>query len=75
MQVNPQFYSLVPNCEFDSFVTIGLDGPALVPGALSTVGIAFDDWSEQVGVSTDDGALFFMVRLLALALPRTPLLA
>ena len=50
------------DAEFDSFVTIGTDGPALTPGALSTVGIDFAGWSETTGISAADGAVFFMVR-------------
>ena len=65
VQVNPQFFAFSPDCEFDSFVTIGLDGPALTPGALSTVGISFDQWTESSGISTENGAVFFMVRVLS----------
>ena len=49
MQVNP-------DCQFDSFVTMGLEGPALVVGALSTVGIDFDSWTETQGLTTTNGA-------------------
>jgi hypothetical protein len=65
VQVNPQFFAFNPDCEFDSFVTIGLDGPALTPGALSTVGISFEQWTESSGISAENGAVFFMVRILA----------
>jgi hypothetical protein len=68
VQVNPQFFTFNPDCEFDSFVTIGLDGPALTPGALSTVGITFEQWTESNGISTENGAVFFMVRVFALPL-------
>ena len=64
VQVNPQFFTFNPDCEFDSFVTIGLDGPALTPGALSTVGMNFEQWTESNGISTENGAVFFMVRVL-----------
>lgn len=63
--MNPQFYAFNPDYQFDSFVTIGLDGPALTPGALTTVGITFAEWTERNGISTDNGAVFFMVRLYA----------
>ena len=49
-----------PDCQFDSFVTMGLEGPALVVGALSTVGIDFDSWTETQGLTTTNGAVFFM---------------
>ena len=34
---NPAFYAISPETEFDSFLTIGMDGPALDPGALSSI--------------------------------------
>lgn len=58
--VNPAFFAVVPDCEFDSFITIGVTGPATVPGAMSSVGIDFDSWTETSGFSTSDGAVFFM---------------
>merc|ERR1711871_1025835 len=57
---NPAFFPVMPDCEFDSFVTLGMDGPALQPGALSAIGIDFDSWSETAGLRTTDGAVFFM---------------
>ena len=46
--------------EFDSFLTIGMDGPALQSGTLSTIGIDLADWTEQAGINSDNGAVFFM---------------
>ena len=57
---NPAFFAVMADCEFDSFVTLGMDGPATQPGALSAVGIDFDSWSEETGLLTTDGAVFFM---------------
>lgn len=37
-----------------------MDGPALQNGALSTIGINFDKWTETAGISCTDGAVFFM---------------
>jgi hypothetical protein len=51
---------MMPDAEFDSFLTIGLDGPALQPGSLSTVGLNLASWSESRGVDSDNGAVFFM---------------
>ena len=34
---NPAFFDFEPDAEFDSFLTIGMDGPALQSGALSFV--------------------------------------
>ncbi len=58
--VNPAFFPISPECEFDSFVAIGLDGPALVPGALSSVGIDFGSWTETNSLFASNGAVFFM---------------
>lgn len=57
---NPAFFAVMPECEYDSFITIGTDGPALTPGAISTIGIDFGSWSESSGITSDNGAVFFM---------------
>ena len=57
---NAAIVAVQPDAAFDSFVTLGVDGPALVPGALSTVGLDFDAWSETTGMTTENGAVFFM---------------
>lgn len=56
-QVNPAFFPMMPDAEFDSFLTIGIDGPALTPGALSTVGLDLAGWNEQAGINSDNGAV------------------
>ena len=56
-QTNPAFFPMMPDAEFDSFLTIGIDGPALLPGALSTIGVDFTSWSETNGIRTDNGAV------------------
>ena len=48
------------DCEFDSFITLGMDGPALQPGAISAIGIDWDSWTETTGLRINDGAVFFM---------------
>ena len=58
--VNPAFVAVMPEAGFDSFVTIGMDGPALTQGALASVGVDFQQWSEDQGLSTENGAVFFM---------------
>ena len=40
-----------------------MDGPALVPGALSTIGLPLDQWDETHGLNeqnAENGAVFFM---------------
>ena len=59
-QTNPEFFAVMPDAEFDSFLTIDMDGPAPQPGALSSVGLDFDQWTEQVGINSENGAVFFM---------------
>ena len=58
--VNQAFAAVQPDCAFDSWLTIGIDGPALIPNALSSVGLPLDDWSESQGINADNGAVFFM---------------
>jgi hypothetical protein len=57
---NPAFFAVMADCEFDSFITLGMDGPAAQSGALSAVGVDFDAWDETTGLRTTDGAVFFM---------------
>ena len=59
--MNPAFFAVNPVAQYDSFLTIGIDGPALNPGALSSVGLDFNQWTEAQGIDTDNGAVFFMV--------------
>ena len=59
--VNAAFFAVNPAAQYDSFLTIGMDGPALNPGALSSVGLEFDAWDESAGINSDNGAVFFMV--------------
>eukprot|EP01046_Picozoa_sp_COSAG06_P024554 COSAG06_NODE_2007_length_7858_cov_23.947158_8_plen_455_part_00 len=58
--VNPAFFVVAPDCEYDSFLTIGIDGPALMPGALSSIGLDFASWTDRSGITSSDGAVFFM---------------
>ena len=49
-----------PDSQYDSYLTIGIDGPAQTPGALSSIGLDFDAWTETEGIDTNNGAVFFM---------------
>eukprot|EP01046_Picozoa_sp_COSAG06_P030892 COSAG06_NODE_2966_length_6018_cov_42.713127_3_plen_469_part_00 len=57
--VNPAFYAVSPDAEFDSWLTIGITDshPA---GAISSMGIDWSRWSEAAGLGTADGAVFYM---------------
>ena len=57
--VNSAFFAVMPDCQFDSFLTIGMDNAATA-GALSQVGLPLEDWSETKGFCGDNGAVFFM---------------
>ena len=65
--VNPAFFAVNPSAQYDSFLTIGMDGPALTPGALSSVGLDFSTWDESTGINSANGAVFFMVRTIYVA--------
>ena len=53
------FAAVVPTAAFDSWLTVGVtDGDAA--GALSSIGIDWSSWTETSGISTNDGAVFWM---------------
>eukprot|EP01051_Picozoa_sp_SAG22_P001928 SAG22_NODE_81_length_21778_cov_38.345173_2_plen_178_part_00 len=57
--INPAFYAFSPDCEYDSWLTVGtVDGSA--GAALSAVGIDFADWTADTGMDINDGAVFWM---------------
>ena len=49
-----------PDAPYDSWLTLGADGPALEPGALRTIGLDFSSWSDSTGLREEDGALTFL---------------
>eukprot|EP01043_Picozoa_sp_COSAG02_P005432 COSAG02_NODE_147_length_33939_cov_6.689539_7_plen_1476_part_00 len=57
--VNPQFYTFMADAEFDSWLSVGItDGD--VARELSTIGIDFATWTDSVGLSVDNGAVFWL---------------
>ena len=54
------FIAAVPSTAFDSWLTVGkTEGdPA---GAISSIGIDWDSWTDSGGLSVDNGAVFWMV--------------
>jgi hypothetical protein len=56
---NPAFWPLAAGTEFDSWLTVGITGGDAA-GALSSIGIDFDAWTTDTGLSTSDGAVFWM---------------
>jgi hypothetical protein len=56
--VNPDLAAVMPTAAFDSWLTVGLTTGGA--GEISSIGIAFGAWTEQAGITTDNGALFWM---------------
>merc|ERR1711969_124653 len=57
--VNPAFISAAPNAAFDSWLTVGItEGDT--SGALGSVGIDFAGWNDALGITVDNGAVFWM---------------
>ena len=57
--VNPAFFPVQPEAQFDSWLTVGVtDGDS--SRAVSSIGIDFDSWTETGGISSSDGAVFWM---------------
>ena len=52
-----------PDSQYDSYLTIGIDGPAQTPGALSSIGLDFDAWSETEGIDTNNSLSWIARRL------------
>ena len=57
--VNPAFFPLGKGSQFDSWLTVGMvNGEA--SNSLSTIGLDFKHWSTESGLSTTNGAVFWM---------------
>jgi hypothetical protein len=57
--VSPAFIEVLAANGFDSWLTVGLS-EGDTAGALGTVGIEFDDWTADAGLTVDNGAVFWM---------------
>jgi hypothetical protein len=59
--VNPLFYTMKPESEYDSWLTVGMVN-ADATSALSSIGLSFDanTWSSTNGIDAKDGAVFWM---------------
>ena len=56
---NPAFWPIMPDSQWDSWLTAGLtEGDTA--GATSSIGVNWDGWTEEAGLSVDDGAIFWM---------------
>ena len=59
---NPAFWAILPDTQYDSWLTIGSDDGTRT-GDISSIGIPFDGtygWSASRGLWTNNGALFYM---------------
>eukprot|EP01043_Picozoa_sp_COSAG02_P083110 COSAG02_NODE_21196_length_798_cov_1.171674_1_plen_197_part_10 len=57
--VNPAFVAVSATAAVDSWLTVGItDGDT--SGALSSIGIDWDSWTADSGLSSDNGAVFWM---------------
>ena len=72
--VNPAFYAINAECEYDSWLSVGIT-EGNDSGYLSSIGIPFDAWSEQPdgALTVDDGAVFWMVTRTIIAEARAAL--
>ena len=72
--VNPAFYAINAECEYDSWLSVGIT-QGNDSGSLSSIGIPFDAWSEQPdgALTVDDGAVFWMVTRTIIAEARAAL--
>ena len=56
--VNPVFYTFAPDCQYDSWLTVGpTDGTG---SQVSAIGIDFKSWTAKEALTIDDGAVFWM---------------
>jgi hypothetical protein len=56
---NPAFRSFAPDSQFDSWLTAG-ETAGDTAGAISSIGIDWDSWNEDSGLTVGDGAIFWM---------------
>merc|ERR1712159_365349 len=57
--VNPAFFPINAAAEFDSWLSVGpTDGSA--GAAISAIGVDFAAWTASAGLTTDNGAIFWM---------------
>ena len=56
---NPAFFPFSADVQFDSWLTAGItEGDSA--GALSSIGIDWDSWTESATLDVPDGAVFWM---------------
>jgi hypothetical protein len=53
---NPAFFPIMAGAEFDGWLTVGITGGDTT-GALSSIGLDFDAWTADAGITTDNGCV------------------
>ena len=59
--VNPQFFPIIPDSEFDSWLTIGITNGSSSGIISLTPGFDLSSWSETNSLETNDGAIYYMI--------------
>jgi hypothetical protein len=54
---NPAYWAYNAECQYDSWLTAAMDNGA---SGLGNIGISFEDWTENDGITITDGAVFWM---------------
>ena len=57
--INPFIINTYPDTKYDSWLTIGLSNGD-INNDLSSIGLNFEDWSEEKGLDVTNGAIFLM---------------
>jgi hypothetical protein len=55
--VSPELFDALPTTQYDSWLTVGTTDGSVV---LSTVGIDFDSWTQDSGVSCENGLVTYL---------------
>jgi hypothetical protein len=58
--VHPAITAIAPSARFDSWLTIGPDSGGAAAQEIASVGIRWHEWTAESGLSTDDGAVFWI---------------
>ena len=56
---NPSFWDFSPTAQYDSWLTVGETAGNVAQG-VSSIGVKWDTWTEDLGLTIDDGAVFWM---------------
>jgi hypothetical protein len=57
--INPVLNDYVPEANYDSWLTIGVYDSD-IDGTVTSIGVDFDNWDENHGITVSDGAIFLL---------------